>query len=204
MKNSITIEIIAPSGVFISSKQQIENCQNIAIRCSSIYSKEIPMETKNEGIRPLYAPHFLEQKHCKKAFEIFIKHFGFYKEVPWTFDNEIWIMNNIEGGIEWLVENGYIKKKSPHGDSVAYTPGKNYVFEESPGSIRALKMIGINRYVWVSFTTVGYTSLEEGTEFDLKTYPSGYDAILHVETNYQVHRMDSLKELAWYILENEH
>ena len=78
---------------------------------------------------------------CRGEFEKFVKHFGFYTEIEFNEFNFNWIRDNIENGIQFGVDNGFIEKVEKYDGNKLYFCSYGYVIG------KLVKII--DKYVWV-------------------------------------------------------
>lgn len=97
-------------------------------------------------------------KACKEEFEKFVKHFGFYNEIEFNEENFNWIRDNIENGIQFTIDNGFIEKVEKYDKNKLY-------FCSFQGSSKYLsKLSKINdKFIWVS---INRNSVFLSTYFD--------------------------------------
>ena len=107
-------------------------------------------------------------KACKEEFEKFVKHFGFYNEIEFNEENFNWIRDNIENGIKFGIDNGFIEKGEKYDDKKLYYCS----FQSRPKYVS--KLVKINdKYIWVRvngitnnlFSTEYHDTIEDSIKY---------------------------------------
>ncbi len=149
--------------------------------------------TQYEQIKELSAVSILSCSNtpCLEGYKKFINHFRLDSPISWTPENELWIKENISGGIDWLVDNGFIKAvKKPF----SYSDDKIYVYSRD-GILSVLSKVKEGLFIWPCLGRVG----REG--WSAVQFNTIKEAIDWVNNNYTVMELNSISELADWIKE---
>ena len=85
---------------------------------------------------------------CQEEFEKFVKHFGFHNEIKFNEINFNWIRDNIENGIQFGIDNGFIEKVEKYNENKLYFCSYNNYNHVG-------KLVRINgKFIWVGVNNI--------------------------------------------------
>ena len=123
---------------------------------------------------------------CREEFEKFVKHFGFHNEIEFNKENFNWIRDNIENGIKFGLDYGFIEKVEEYDENKLYFCSSGH----DTSYLSKLSKIN-NKFIWVS--------INRNPMFSSEYHNSIEKAIEHVESlKWVVNSFDTFEEAMEY------